>query len=149
MTDAIAALKARAAQVDQRMQDLAQDELGRMSRRAAYERLEDQFEQFAADNNLSPAELDKLKKEFRSLGLSTATLDALAKDMEEGGVEVTGRLRSDISSDLRAAMAETDNPFFNFEAGRLMAEYNEVTTAAANINKKLHDAYSTAINNLK
>ena len=144
-------LKQVAAQADQKAGQLAQDEASRLARRAAYEKLGRLFDEMAADGVLDANELDALHRHFRDAGLDTATLERLVEEMAGGDrVEVTSSLRNEVADTLREAKRDTDSgPSFQFEVQRLMNQHHEAINLAATVQKKEHDKYMTAINNMK
>ncbi len=144
-------LKQVAAGADRKAGQLAQDEAQRLARREAYNKLGQIFDEMAADGVLDASEIEALHRHFRDAGLDTETLEQLVQDMAGGDrVQVTTQLRNEISDTLREAKRDTDSgPAFQLEVQRLMGDHNEAINLAATVQKKEHDMYMTAINNMK
>ncbi|MCK6547199.1 hypothetical protein L6R52_15215 [Myxococcota bacterium] len=145
-------LVARAAAADAEMGQLADQVEAQEARRKAYDKVEQMFDQMAADGYLSKDELEALKKEFRAQGLDTAALDQLARELAntDGStrVGVTTDLRSRIYEQLQDAEYATRDPALIFKTQELVTTYNQSFDLAGRVLKSEHEMYMTAIKHL-
>lgn len=143
-------LVARGEMADKMMGEIADREGADEQKRAAYAALGREFDRFAADGYLDKTELDQLLKDFKAAGLDTATLDALAKELngQGGTARVTDDLRSKIGEQIREAKFEATDPDFAFEAQMLMSAHHQAYDLASRVSKGEHEIYMTAIKHL-
>jgi len=145
-------LVAHGEAANQRAGQIADQQEAALNRRKAYNGLEKEFEQMAADGYLDKDEVGRLMAEFRELGLDTSTLAALAKDLNgrdsAGRVGVTAELRDLIGEQLSEARSGARDDGFMFEAQRAINENHLAYDTASRVSKAENEIYMVAIRHL-
>lgn len=143
-------LIARGEKADRMMGEIADREAIDEQKRMAYAAVGREFDKFASDGYLDKTELDQLLADFKAAGLDTATLEALAKELQgqDGTTRVTDDLRNAIGEQIREAEFEATNTDFAFEAQTLMSAHHQSYDLASRVSKGEHEIYMAAIKHL-
>ncbi|MFO0724368.1 MAG: hypothetical protein U1E65_11330 [Myxococcota bacterium] len=134
---------------------LSDDMESQNAKKAAYSKIEEQFDAMTKDGTLDAREKTALMNQLRAAGLDTGALSRLYGDVKDSDAAVRGDKLADFGKafkeELGKARAGADDKIEDdrSEANKAQTFASIGYSSAADWNKKSHDAYMAIIGNMK